>query len=141
MQLVIYAEVKSAPVGWVEYWSAVPVIWDCKNVQSYKADSGEVYVLENGTAKLVKGVNFKNYIVSESIYAFGQNYAVVEIGTYAFYNFDYLETVYIPKTVEKIGYQAFYNYQLVINVEAKSRPIGWDWSWENVFQVNWGVTM
>ena len=60
---------------------------------------------------------------------------------YAFKNYDYLNSVFIPDTVTVIGHRAFENYTGTINVQAEAKPENWDADWNpNHATVNWGYT-
>jgi hypothetical protein len=66
---------------------------------------------------------------------------VTEIHDEAFYDSS-CQSVFIPKTVEKIGKQAFSgNAGVMIYCEADEKPDGWDDTWCNgSSSVRWGVT-
>ena len=57
-----------------------------------------------------------NIVIPETITVDGENYTVTEIESYAF-EYSGIQSVVIPATVTKIGYQAFYDCDALISVE------------------------
>ncbi len=104
----------------IEHWCAIEFVSRDSNPM---ANSSAVFELDNGD------VHSRLFIP----------HTVKSIGDYAFYGFDDLERIYIPESVEYIGFMAMpQEGGTTIFCEAAERPAGWneDWNFTN-FNIVW----
>lgn len=56
--------------------------------------------------------------------------SIIEIQSHAFFEFGKLQTINIPKSVQRLGYGVFHDCNnLTVHCEASSSPEGWDRDW------------
>ncbi len=67
----------------------------------------------------------KTLIIPPKITYNGNEYVVTKIGEKAFHSCYSLEIIFIPNTIEFIGYNAFYSYNATTYCEVESRPTSW----------------
>ena len=111
---IIYTSISSKPTNWNSNWVSndVTVVWGYE--QTVEND-GILYALSTKSVAYVIGTNesmTSNVVVLDYI----NGYEVIEIANSAFKDNLVIETIYIPNTIVKIGYQAFYgatNFNLV----------------------------
>ncbi len=103
---IIYTSISSKPTNWNSnrVSNDVTVVWGYE--QTVEND-GVLYALSTKGVAYVIGTNesmTSNVVVLDYI----NGYEVIEIANSAFKDNQIIETIYIPNTIVKIGYQAFY---------------------------------
>lgn len=117
-----------------------------------KSENDEFYIYKespvhyrestNGNGICLTGVDFdgdeSKFVIPTSF----NGYDVIEIAGEAFKDCGHLNYVYIPSTIEYIGYNAFVNCEnLMIVCGAESKPVNWNYYWNgNITDIYWGYT-
>ena len=90
-------------------------------------------------SKLISTTN-ENVIIPSTY----NNLPVTSIMSHAFYELDFLASIYIPNSITTIESEAFYNCSSLTKIfcEAVSESINWDYDWNygNHNKIYWGVS-